>query len=99
MWRVKARNRNSGEAEDYAAKFLVVASGETAEPRVPQIPGLETFQGKVIHSTGYKNGTEFQDKNVLVVGAGNSGMEIALDLANYGAKPSIIVRSPVINYI
>lgn len=95
FWRVKAENRSSGEVEEYNGRFLVVASGETAEPRVPQIQGLESFKGKVIHSTGYKNGKEFKDQHVLVVGSGNSGMEISLDLANFGAKPSIIVRSPV----
>ncbi|KAI9080230.1 hypothetical protein K1719_037624 [Acacia pycnantha] len=95
LWRVKARNRNSGEVEDYAGRCLVVASGETAEPRVPEIEGLDSFKGKILHSTGYKNGKEFQDERVLVVGSGNSGMEIALDLVNYGARPSIIVRSPV----
>lgn len=62
---------------------------------MPQIEGLESFNGKVIHSTAYKNGNEFKNKHVLVVGSGNSGMEIALDLSNFGAKPSIIVRSPV----
>jgi len=95
-WRVKAENKSSGEVEEYSGKFLVVASGETAEPRVPEVEGLESFKGKVIHSTRYKNGKEFKDEHVLVVGSGNSGMEIALDLANFGAKPSIIVRSPVL---
>ncbi|TKY61835.1 indole-3-pyruvate monooxygenase YUCCA10 [Spatholobus suberectus] len=95
IWKVKAENRSSGRVEEYAGRFLVVASGETAEPRVPQVEGLESFNGKVIHSTGYKNGKGFKGEHVLVVGSGNSGMEIALDLANFGAKPSIIVRSPV----
>ncbi|KAL2345369.1 hypothetical protein Fmac_006654 [Flemingia macrophylla] len=94
-WRVRARNTRSGEVEEYGGRFLVVASGETAEPRVPAVEGLESFHGKVIHSTGYKNGKGFRDEHVLVVGSGNSGMEIALDLANFAAKPSIIVRSPV----
>lgn len=95
-WRVKAENGNSGEVEEYYGRFLIVASGETAEPRVPEVLGLESFKGKVMHSTGYKNGREFKDEHVLVVGSGNSGMEISLDLANFGAKPSIIVRSPVL---
>ncbi|XP_061350650.1 probable indole-3-pyruvate monooxygenase YUCCA10 [Gastrolobium bilobum] len=94
-WRVMAKNRTSGHVEEYAGRFLVVACGETAEPRVPEVEGLGSFKGKVLHSTGYKNGKEFKDEHVLVVGSGNSGMEIALDLANFGAKPSIIVRSPV----
>lgn len=87
----------SGEVQEYDGRFLVVASGETAEPRLPEVQGLEgfNFKGKVIHSTAYKNGKEFSGEHVLVVGSGNSGMEIALDLANHAAKPSIIVRSPV----
>ncbi|GMN38134.1 hypothetical protein TIFTF001_007364 [Ficus carica] len=84
------------EIEEYSARFLVVATGETANPFVPEIRGgLSGFSGDVLHSVMFKNGKEFKDKRVLVVGAGNSGMEIALDLANHGAKTSIIVRSPV----
>lgn len=96
-WIVKARNLTSGEIEEYSARFLVVASGETSNPFTPQIEGLSTFTGEVIHSTQFKNGKAYDNKKVLVVGSGNSGMEIALDLSNHGAKTSIVVRSPVIN--
>ncbi|KAK7243547.1 hypothetical protein RIF29_38349 [Crotalaria pallida] len=98
-WRVSAKNNRSGEVEEYVGRLLVVASGETAEPHVPEIEGLGSFEGEVLHSTGYKNGKEFKDEHVLVVGSGNSGMEIALDLANFGAKPSIIVRSPHVSEV
>ncbi|KAH7517137.1 hypothetical protein FEM48_Zijuj09G0030400 [Ziziphus jujuba var. spinosa] len=94
-WKVIARHGGSGEIEEHLGRFLVVASGETANPHVPKVEGLETFPGDVLHSTQYKNGKGFENKNVLVVGSGNSGMEIALDLANYGAKTSILIRSPV----
>ncbi|OIW13349.1 hypothetical protein TanjilG_02869 [Lupinus angustifolius] len=94
-WRVEARNGDSGEVEEYFGKFLVVATGETSDPFVPEVEGLSSFPGKVIHSTGFKSGKEFEDEHVLVVGSGNSGMEIALDLVNHGAKTSILVRSPV----
>nr|XP_023891212.1 probable indole-3-pyruvate monooxygenase YUCCA10 isoform X2 [Quercus suber]POE62183.1 putative indole-3-pyruvate monooxygenase yucca10 [Quercus suber] len=93
-WIVKARNASSGEVEIYSAKFLVVATGETTNPYTPEVEGLNTFPGEVLHSTKYKSGKEFKNKNVLVVGSGNSGVEIALDLANHGAKTSIIFRSP-----
>nr|CAB3490403.1 unnamed protein product [Digitaria exilis] len=59
------------------------------------IPGLHDFAGEVIHSSRYKSGTTYSGKNVLVVGCGNSGMEIAYDLASHGANTSIVVRSPV----
>nr|GFD21305.1 probable indole-3-pyruvate monooxygenase YUCCA10 [Tanacetum cinerariifolium] len=48
-----------------------------------------------MHSIEYENGKKFGEKNVLVVGAGNSGMEIAYDLCNWGAQTSIVVRNPV----
>ncbi|KAF4380062.1 hypothetical protein F8388_018186 [Cannabis sativa] len=53
-----------------------------------------SFPGVVLHSTGYKSGKEFREKKILVVGSGNSGMEISLVLANHGAKTSLIIRSP-----
>ena len=77
------------------AKFLVVASGENSAENIPMIPGLENFPGDVIHSSSYKSGKSYSGKNVLVVGSGNSGMEIAYDLATHGANTSIVIRSPV----
>lgn len=81
---------------EFRARWLVVASGENAEPVVPAFPGAKAFRGEIFHSSCYRNGVEFQGKKVLVVGCGNTGMEIALDLANFGAEPSLVVRSPVI---
>ncbi|XP_027352705.1 probable indole-3-pyruvate monooxygenase YUCCA10 [Abrus precatorius] len=94
-WRVKAINGETDEVEEYFGRFLVVATGETTDPFVPQVKGLSSFPGRVLHSTGFSSGKEFKDEHVLVVGSGNSGMEIALDLVNHGAKTSIVVRSPV----
>ncbi|CAN1307406.1 Probable indole-3-pyruvate monooxygenase YUCCA11 [Linum perenne] len=82
--------------EVYFGKYLVVATGENSEGVVPNLPGLDEFNGEVIHSNQYRNGERFKGKDVLVVGCGNSGMEIAFDLSNSGAKPSLVVRSPVI---
>ncbi|KAG5564539.1 hypothetical protein RHGRI_000649 [Rhododendron griersonianum] len=79
-WRVVARNVGSGEAEEYSGRFLVVATGKSEE-FVPVVEGLGGFTGEVIHSTGYKSGEKYRERRVLVVGCGNSGMEIAFDLA------------------
>ncbi|XP_071728602.1 probable indole-3-pyruvate monooxygenase YUCCA10 [Rutidosis leptorrhynchoides] len=94
-WVVIANNKVSGLVEEYIGTFLVVATGENSQGFIPSIFGLDSFAGLVLHSSEYENGKKFEDKNVLVVGAGNSGMEIAYDLCNYGAKTSIVVRSPV----
>ncbi|ONK57667.1 uncharacterized protein A4U43_C09F2840 [Asparagus officinalis] len=77
-WSVKTRNLATGEENEYKAQFLVVATGENAQGIIPDIPGLKSFDGDVIHSSRYSN----------------SGMEIAYDLTNFGAKTSISIRSP-----
>ena len=56
---------------------------------------METFPGKILHSSEYKTGRDFKGQKVLVVGFGNSACEIALDLYEQGAAPSMAVRSPV----
>ena len=72
-----------------------MATGENAEKVVPEIDGLQEFSGKVIHACDYKSGEEFQGKKVVVVGCGNSGMEVSLDLSNYNADISMVCRSSV----
>lgn len=100
-WKVEAKRihgRNAGEdgeVQRYEGRFLVVATGEASDVFIPEVEGLSEFKGEVIHSTEYKCGEGYEQKKVLVVGAGNSGMEIALDLASHGAKTSIVVRSPI----
>ncbi|KAF2293880.1 hypothetical protein GH714_005374 [Hevea brasiliensis] len=94
-WIVEAKNTISGETEVYIAKFLVVATGENGKPFIPEIPGMDSFPGEVVHSSAYKCGSGFENKQVLVVGSGNSGMEISFDLSNHGAYASLVVRSPV----
>ncbi|KAB2071147.1 hypothetical protein E1A91_A08G210900v1 [Gossypium mustelinum] len=95
FWRVKTvRGSNKAEFE-YICRWLVVATGENAESVVPDIDGLADFGGEVIHASEYKSGEKFKGQNVLVVGCGNSGMEVSLDLANHNASPSMVVRSSV----
>jgi hypothetical protein len=78
-----------------SASCVVVASGFNAEPVMPSLPGLEKFRGKVIHSARYINAKPFVGQSVLVIGMGNSGAEIALDLSEGGARTTISVRNGV----
>lgn len=94
VWRVKTSSPNGFEVE-YISQWLVVATGENAERVVPEIEGLKEFGGEVIHACDYKSGKNYKGKKVVVVGCGNSGMEVSLDLSNHGAQPSIVCRSSV----
>ncbi|CAL5079941.1 unnamed protein product [Urochloa decumbens] len=95
QWFVVARDTTVGKEVLLTARFLVVATGENAMGFMPEVPGIESFPGETLHSSTYRSGGVYAGKRVLVVGSGNSGMEIAYDLANHGADTSIVVRSPV----
>jgi cation diffusion facilitator CzcD-associated flavoprotein CzcO len=79
----------------YRALNLVIAAGYNREPYLPAWPGQTSFRGTVLHSSQYQTGESFNQQTVLVVGFGNSGGEIALDLWEHGAQPSLSVRGPV----
>ena len=89
QWQVRT------ESTLHTAPNLVVACGYSRQPLIPEWKGKDTFPGKMIHSSEYKNGSEFKGKNVLVVGFGNSGGEIAIDLHEHGARSNVSVRSAV----
>ncbi|MEU8576151.1 flavin-containing monooxygenase [Streptomyces asoensis] len=64
---------------------VVVATGYNHTPHLPRWPGLDTFTGDLAHACGYRSGKEYAGRDVLVVGVGNTGAEIAVDLVESGA--------------
>jgi cation diffusion facilitator CzcD-associated flavoprotein CzcO len=73
----------------------VVATGIASAPYRPSWPGSEAYRGVTVHSSEYRNPAPYLGKRVLVVGMGNSGGEIALDLAEAGVDVALAVRGPV----
>lgn len=74
---------------------VVLCTGYNNVPLVPDWPGRRGFEGEAMHSCAYRSGARFAGKRVLVVGAGNSGAEIALDLLEHGARPMLCIRGPI----
>jgi cation diffusion facilitator CzcD-associated flavoprotein CzcO len=79
----------------YKTPNLIVATGYNRTPKLPTWPGQASFRGTLLHSSQYRSGAPFRNQAVLVVGLGNSGGEIAIDLCEHGARPSLAVRGPV----
>lgn len=79
----------------FEAERVIVSTGYNRIPNLPELPGQSNFRGIIWHSRDYRNGAPFWGENVLVVGMGNTGAEIALDLLEHGATPFISVRGPV----
>jgi cation diffusion facilitator CzcD-associated flavoprotein CzcO len=82
-------------AGDLHAPAVVVAAGPDREPRPPDWPGIVDFGGTVLHTADYREPGPFAGRSVLVVGGGESGADVALDLARGGAaKVWLSVRTP-----
>lgn len=88
-WITQTRERQ------YRSRNLVIATGYSRRPVVPTWPGQEDFGRPILHSSAYQNGEPYRGQRVLVVGFGNSGGEIAIDLWEHGARPALAVRGPV----
>ncbi len=89
---------------DMNARQVIVASGHERRPFMPDWPGRDDFRGRLIHSADYRNPEPFRGEDVLVVGPGCSGAEIAFDIMEGGARrvrlavrtpPNILIRNPV----
>ena len=79
----------------WRTRVVVVATGHYNEPFLPRWPGIDEFEGWLLHSADYRSGGQLAGGNVLVVGIGNSGAEIAADLVEQGAaRVAISVRTP-----
>ncbi len=83
-WEVTANGRTTTHAG------VLVANGTLSEPKVPAFAG--TFDGTVLHTSDYKSASVFAGKRVLVIGAGNSGCDIAVDAVHYAASVDLSVR-------
>lgn len=89
LWRVEAGGNSA------TAPIVVVATGWADFPYRPKWPGMDAYEGPIVHSSTYRNSQPYLGKRTLVVGFGNSGAEIALDLCEAGADVSLAVRAPV----
>ena len=87
-WRVET------SAGARVAERVVLATGYTRTPYIPDWPGLDTFSGSFRHSVDYREPSAYAGRKVLVVGAGNSASEIAVELSRVAAEVQLSVRTP-----
>ena len=88
-WRVTSTQNGQSDTRYYGA--VVVANGHLWDPRWPSFPG--TFSGTAIHSSQYRTAQPFEDRKVLVVGIGNSAVDIAVDLCKRASHVALSTRT------
>lgn len=92
-WRVETRNRITGATDSFTCRSVVVANGHHDTPTIPEFPG--EFTGQAFHSRDYLEPSVFAGKDVVVVGVGNSGMDIACDAAKVANRVYLVTRHGV----
>ena len=85
--------RPDGSKRTMHPRHVVMATGVSGIPNVPELPGLNNFAGTVLHSSQYGDGEAWTGKTALVIGTGNSGHDIAQDLHSSGARVTLVQRS------
>ncbi|MFF4989707.1 flavin-containing monooxygenase [Streptosporangium saharense] len=82
------------DGEELTAPALITASGSFERPYRPALPGLETFSGRVLHAADYRSAASLPGEHVVVVGAGNSAVQIAHELAAE-RRVTLVSRAPI----
>ncbi|WP_326656690.1 ArsO family NAD(P)H-dependent flavin-containing monooxygenase [Streptomyces sp. NBC_00385] len=89
------RLRVETDKDIWSARAVVSATGTWWRPFLPATPGRNDFAGRQLHTTGYRRPSDFAGQRVVVVGGGNSGAQIAADLATHdGIDPTWVTQRP-----
>ena len=93
-WTVTLNRR--GETITMRPRHVVMATGVSGIPNVPDIPALAGFEGPVLHSSQYTDGDDWTGKSAIIFGSGNSAHDIAQDLTSAGGRVTMVQRSPTL---
>lgn len=94
-WEVQLRTKD-GNIRHMYPRHVIMATSVSNKPKIPSLPGLDSFEGDVLHSSQFHNAERYRDKSVLVMGTGTSSHDISQELHGHGAHVTMIQRSPTL---
>jgi 4-hydroxyacetophenone monooxygenase len=92
-WNIVLRSVD-GTRQTVTANFIISASGLFSTPRLPDIPGLESFEGRAFHTTGWDHSFDYRGKRVAMIGTGSTGVQLMPQLAASVAAMKVFQRTP-----
>jgi cation diffusion facilitator CzcD-associated flavoprotein CzcO len=81
--------------ETLSAQFLIAATGFLSQPRTPDIPGIDTFNGRIIHAADWDDSYSLKGRRVGIVGTGSTGVQLIPELAKEVSELTVYQRTPI----
>ena len=88
QWEIELKEKDSEQTNSEIFDAVLVCTGHHADKKMPNFPGESEFQGKLVHTHDYRSHVGYEDKRVVVVGTGNSGIDVAVELSKIAGKVS-----------
>lgn len=92
LWRVRVKQIATGKLDEIFVNAVAICSGAHQTPYVPEIPELSDYTGTTLHSAYYKDPQDFKDKNVLIIGGGESGSDLAKEISPLSQTCAVSLR-------
>ena len=83
------------DGETLSAQFLITATGFLSQPRTPDIPGIDTFSGRIIHTTDWDDSYSFKGRRAGIIGTGSTGVQVIPELAEEVSELTVYQRTPI----
>ena len=90
-WKLEIKNMESGLTRIEEFDGVMICTGHHAEKKMPRFQGEEEFEGKIVHSHDYTDHRGYEGKRVIVVGIGNSGADVAVELSRISDQVSMMI--------
>ena len=81
--------------ETLSAQFLIAATGFLCQPRTPDIPGIETFHGRIVHAAEWDDSYSFDGRRAAIIGTGSTGVQLIPELAKKASELTVYQRTPI----
>ncbi|CAJ0851438.1 20110_t:CDS:2, partial [Entrophospora sp. SA101] len=91
-WNIKYIAKGEGVEKEEIFDYVMVCTGHHHKYKLPKYKGMDIFAGQQLHSHFYRRPSPFEDKRVIVVGVGNSGMDISVELSHVASQVYLISR-------
>lgn len=92
-WEIVTKDKTTNKVETRIFDGVLICTGHHAEKNIPMFPGLDKFKGNMTHTHDYKDYHGYENKKVLIIGIGNSGVDVATELSRISSKVYLSTRS------